>query len=76
MPNKKAKQRKWAKRKAREKIKAYKREQKRLKRERSNEQRCWKLLNELLEIIWGSKPKKKKKPRDKKGRYTRRKNEK
>ena len=35
------------------------------------------VLNELLEIIWGAKPKKKKKPRDKKGRYTRRrKNEK
>ena len=34
------------------------------------------VLNELLEIIWGSKPKKKNKPRDKKGRYTRRKNEK
>tara|TARA_Y100000590_G_scaffold363828_1_gene421747 strand:+ start:1299 stop:1442 length:144 start_codon:yes stop_codon:yes gene_type:complete len=39
-----------------------------------------KVLDELLEIIWGSKPNKKgyitkpKKPRDKKGRYTRRKN--
>ena len=32
-----------------------------------------KVLDELLEIIWGSKkPKKKKKPRDKKGRYTKR----
>ena len=39
-----------------------------------------KVLDELLEIIWGSKPNKKgyitkpKKPRDKQGRYIRRKN--
>ena len=36
MPNKKAKQRKWDKRKRREAIKRWKREQKRLKRERND----------------------------------------
>ena len=31
-----------------------------------------KALNELLEIIWGTKPKKKRKPRNAKGRFIKR----
>lgn len=30
------------------------------------------VLEELLEIIWGTEPKKKKKPRNAKGRFTKR----